>query len=161
MTANASRDADLRYAALLQLLRTADGIWDASRIFFERWEVTPAQFNLLNLLTDAAEGMTQSDLSRELLTHRSNITGLVDRLEERGLVKRRAQADDRRAWRVVLTPAGQRLVEEILPHYYRAAERLWEGVRAGARDPERLSAVLRQIADNARAAAERLSGRSS
>jgi len=159
VAADASRDADLRYATLLQLLRTADVLWDASRVFFERWEITPAQFNLLNLLADTAEGMTQSDLSRELLTHRSNITGLVDRLEDRGLVKRREQAGDRRAWRVVLTGAGRRLVAEILPHYHRAAERLWEGAQAA--DPERLGVALRQIAGNARAAAERLSGRPS
>ncbi|MBN8249171.1 MAG: MarR family transcriptional regulator [Verrucomicrobia bacterium] len=158
-TSTPTSDAAARYAALLQLLRTADVIWDASRVFFERWEVTPAQFNLLNLLADAAEGMTQSDLSRELLTHRSNITGLVDRLEDRGWVKRREQAGDRRAWRVMLTAVGRRRVADILPHYHRAAERLWEG--AGPAEARRLLEVLQRIAGNAQAAAERLAGRSS
>jgi len=153
------QESEARYAALLQLLRTADVIWDASRVFFERWDITPAQFNLLNLLADAAEGMTQSDLSRELLTHRSNITGLVDRLEGHGLLKRREQAGDRRAWRVMLTAAGRRLVAEILPHYHRAAERLWEGI--GTAEAPRLQESLRQIAGNAQAAAARLSGRTS
>jgi MarR family transcriptional repressor of emrRAB len=57
--------------------------------------------------------------------HRSNLTGLVDRLEQRGLVRRRDQHGDRRAWRVVLTPAGRRLLGGILPAYYKAAEAVW------------------------------------
>lgn len=142
------------YAALLQLLRTSETIWNSSRIFFERWELSPAQFNLLNLLTDPGEGLTQSDLSRELLTHRSNITGLVDRLEKRGLVGRREQAGDRRAWRVVLTPSGRRLMAEILPHYYRAAERVWEGV--SVRQAGIVAEVLKGIAANTEHAIARL-----
>ncbi len=116
------------YPALLQLLKTADTIWNSSRVFFARWDLSPAQFNLLNLLSGAPHGLTQSELGRELLTHRSNITGLVDRLESRGFVRRCEEAEDRRAWRIVLTPAGIRLVKEVMPHYYRAAEVVWEGI---------------------------------
>jgi DNA-binding MarR family transcriptional regulator len=114
-----------RYRPLLQLLRTAETLWNASRVFFDRWELSPSQFNLLNLLHEQAEGFSQSDLGRELIMHRSNVTGLVDRLEQRGLVARRDSAKDRRAWRVVLTPAGRGLVEAILPDYYAAAETVW------------------------------------
>lgn len=143
-----------RYDALLQLLRTADTIWNSSRVFFGRWELSPAQFNLLNLLTDPGDGLTQSELSRELLTHRSNITGLVDRLEARGLVARREEAGDRRAWRVVLTAAGRRLMEDVLPHYFRAAERVWEGIPA--RRAAEVGEALRQVANNTERAAVQL-----
>jgi len=53
------------------------------------------------------------------------VTGLVNRLEARGLVQRRDSANDRRAYRVVLTVTGRKLLQEILPHYYAAAERVW------------------------------------
>lgn len=147
------------YQPLLQLLRTAETIWNSSRIFFARWDLSPAQFNLLNLLPESPEGLTQSELSRELLTHRSNITGLVDRLEARGLVRRQAQADDRRAWRVVLTPAGLALTREILPHYYRAAEAVWRGV--SVRRATEVAAVLKQVAERTESAARDLPGVSS
>lgn len=143
------------YEALLQLLRTAETVWNSSRVFFGRWDLSPAQFNLLNLLTESGEGLTQSDLSRELLTHRSNVTGLVDRLESRGLVQRREQAGDRRAWGVVLTPAGRRLMAEVLPHYYRAAERVWQGV--SVRQAATAEQILRTVASNTRAAVEQIS----
>ena len=144
-----------RYAALLQLLRTADAIWNASRVFFEQWKLSPSQFNILNLLDSNPEGLSQSDLGRQLITHRSNVTGLVDRLEKRGLVRRKEVAADRRAYRVVLASDGSKLLQEILPRYHAKAERVWDGV---SRD--RISEVLAATAQVARNAAEVLPGHS-
>ena len=134
-----------RYHALLQVLRTAETLWNASRDFFGRWDLSPSQFNVLNLLSGRNAGVTQIELSRELITHRSNITGLVDRLEARGLVRRTAMPLDRRAFLVRLTPAGRRLLEEILPCYHAAAEEIWGRMSAArvielARDLDRLAA---------------------
>ncbi len=128
--------------ALVQLLRTADTIWDASRLFFERWSLGPSQFNVLNLLHGHPAGLSQTDLSRQLIMHRSNVTGLVDRLERRGLVQREEVAGDRRAYRVVLTATGARLLREILPRYHQGAAELWDGLPA--------KRVARLIADLAR-----------
>jgi len=121
-------DPDLRYQTLIQLLRTAERLWEASRLLFSRWDLSPSQFNVLNLLQDAPNGWSQTELSRELLTHRSNVTGLVDRLEARGLVQRQDAAGDRRAYRVRLTARGAGLIQEILPHYRSSAESVWTRV---------------------------------
>lgn len=114
-----------RYEALLQLLRTAESLWNASRIFFGRWDLSSSQFNVLNVLEGQREGYSQTELSRHLLMHRSNVTGLVDRLQARGLVRREENPADRRSYRVVLTPTGRKLLRQILPHYYTAAEQVW------------------------------------
>jgi DNA-binding MarR family transcriptional regulator len=141
------------YQALIELLRTADTIWDASRVLFERWDLSPSQFNVLNLL-HTTEGVSQTELSRELIMHRSNITGLVDRLEKRGLVERTEAAEDRRAYRVVLTRSGRKVLNEILPLYHEGAIALWENVAAA--ELPRFVAVLKQAARNSRAIANRL-----
>jgi DNA-binding MarR family transcriptional regulator len=141
-----------RYAALIQLLRTAEELWNASRVFFARWDLSPSQFNLLNVLTDFPDGCTQSDLSRQLIMHRSNVTGLVDRLEERGLVARKENATDRRAWLVVLTPTARKLLAEIYPHYYAAAELVWGKLPADR--AEKLLTELAVISENATRAAQ-------
>src|SRR5258708_2122717 len=117
-----------RYGALLQVLRTSEALWNASRVFFERWQISPSQFNLLNIVRSHPEGLTQIELSRELMVHRSNVTGLIDRLEKRGLVCRKENPADRRAWRVVLTPEGAQLLEAILPYYHRVAEAAWGSI---------------------------------
>jgi DNA-binding MarR family transcriptional regulator len=142
-----SFESDLRYQALMELLRTSDTIWNASRTFFDRWKLSPSQFNVLNLLHSTPDGLSQTELGRQLIMHRSNLTGLADRLEKRRLVQRKDVAADRRAYRVVLTRAGDRLMSEILPLYYERATRVWDTL-----PPKRaaeLVADLRQLAFNA------------
>lgn len=139
----------IRYEALIQLLRTAEDLWNASRLFFDRWDLSPSQFNVLNLLHGTPAGLSQSDLSRQLIMHRSNVTGLVDRLERRGLVERRDDQGDRRAYRVVLTPAGTALVGSIYPHYFAAADRVWADLPHSR--VEQLLAELRDLAAHATA----------
>ena len=138
----------------MELLRAADTVWDASRIFFERWDLSPSQFNVLNLLHLNPDGLSQTDLSRQLIMHRSNLTGLVDRLEKRGLVARREVAADRRAYSVVLTTAGTRLLREILPRYYEEATRVWD--RLPARRAVELIADLQQVTRNVKQIAANL-----
>ncbi len=147
-----SRDpsaAGSRYQALLQLLRTADVIWNASRSFFQKWNLSPSQFNVLNLLHSHPHGLSQTELGRQLITHRSNVTGLVDRLEKRGLVHRKEATADRRAYRVVLTQSGVGLLKEILPYYYQKADQVWDGVSA-----KRISDLLIALDHVARNAAK-------
>ena len=142
------------YRALMELLRTADAVWNSSRVFFERWDLSPSQFNVLNLLHLNPAGLSQTDLSRQLIMHRSNLTGLVDRLEKRDLVARREVAADRRAYSVVLTAAGSRLLLEILPRYYEDAARVWD--RLSVRRAAELIADLQQVARNAQQIAAKL-----
>jgi len=146
MTTSASNQG-ARYEALLQLLRTADTLWNASRAFFDQWNLSPSQFNVLSLLRSQPGGLSQTELSRELIMHRSNATGLVDRLEKRGLVQRQEVTGDRRAYRVVLTLAGTDLLQSILPKYYQRADEVWGDL--GQAQVRRLVAELRTVAENA------------
>ncbi len=136
-----------RYPALLQLLRTSETVWNASRLFFARWNLSPSQFNVLNVLRETPQGLTQVELSRLLIMHRSNVTGLVDRLETRQLLERQPSENDRRSWRVVLTPAGRRLIESVMPHYFAAAEAVWGDLNVT--QVNRLALELQQVAQQA------------
>jgi DNA-binding MarR family transcriptional regulator len=137
-----------RYAATLQLLRTAETVWNGSRLFFARWDLSPSQFNILNVLRDRSDGWSQIELSRQLIMHRSNVTGLVDRLEARGLVQRRETPGDRRTYRVLLTTTGAKLLAEILPSYHQAAQVIWADLPLRrARQLERDLAVVQATAE--------------
>jgi DNA-binding MarR family transcriptional regulator len=46
-------------------------------------------------------------------------------LEKRGLLQRKDNPSDRRAYKVTLTVTGRKLIEKILPDYYAAAETIW------------------------------------
>jgi DNA-binding MarR family transcriptional regulator len=114
-----------RYEATLKLLEASEALWNARRIFLEQWNLSPSQFNVLNLLFGRKDGCTQAELSRRLIMHRSNVTGLVDRLEARGLVHRRDSQTDRRAFNVAIAAQGATLMRQIYPRYYKAAEAIW------------------------------------
>jgi MarR family transcriptional regulator, organic hydroperoxide resistance regulator len=57
--------------------------------------------------------MPMGELARTLACDNSNVTGIVDRLEERGLVERTAAEHDRRVKVIVLTPEGRRVRERL------------------------------------------------
>ncbi|GAA2077340.1 MarR family transcriptional regulator [Streptomyces albiaxialis] len=72
-------------------------------------DLTPQQAQLLCMLIDGPVGMTE--LSRLLHLEKSSLTGLVDRVQRRGLVARVPDDHDRRACRIELTEVGARLGE--------------------------------------------------
>lgn len=75
-------------------------------------EMTLPRFDLLANLV-RSDGQTLASLSRSMLVTAGNLTGLVDRAARDGMVERRADPEDRRAWRVHLTPKGQRVFREV------------------------------------------------
>ena len=74
-------------------------------------DLHPAQAGALLQL---ASPLPMNELATELACDNSNVTGLVDRLEARGLVARQASPEDRRVKHIVLTEAGARLREQLL-----------------------------------------------
>jgi DNA-binding MarR family transcriptional regulator len=75
------------------------------------WDMSIAQVRALYALR---EPLSMRELAERLYLDPSNLTALVDRLEDLGLVERRADADDRRIKRLVITPKGVRLSEQII-----------------------------------------------
>ena len=98
---------------VIQTLRTATILWRESRRFFHQFGLTEAQFNVLNLLGPAPEGMSQRELSDLLVVDRSNITLLLDRMAERGWIARHDVPKDRRRYQVRLTREGGALWKKI------------------------------------------------
>ena len=86
--------------------------------------LTPTQYNLLSRLDkQASTGLTITELSQVLLCTRGNITRLVRRLEQQGLVRCGGDSRDQRLVRVSLSPAGARRLEEAKKVYTAAVNR--------------------------------------
>jgi DNA-binding MarR family transcriptional regulator len=77
----------------------------------QEFELAPQQMIALRML--AAGPKKMSELADALFCDNSNVTGIVDRLEERGLVRREAAEGDRRVKLLVLTREGERMRVEI------------------------------------------------
>jgi MarR family transcriptional regulator, organic hydroperoxide resistance regulator len=77
----------------------------------QEFELAPQQMIALRMLGAGPRKM--SELAQALFCDNSNVTGIVDRLEERGLVRREAAEGDRRVKLLVLTKEGERMRTEI------------------------------------------------
>jgi DNA-binding MarR family transcriptional regulator len=73
--------------------------------------ITPAQAKLMCVIRDRDMGM--AELASILRLEKSSLSGLIDRIEQRGHLHRKASPTDRRAVNITLTPRGQHLAEEF------------------------------------------------
>ena len=81
--------------------------------FGEEFELSTAQCHVLHLV-EPETPLPMGRLADALGCDASNVTGLIDQLEARGLARRRPSAEDRRVKTVQLTPAGVRVRRELL-----------------------------------------------
>lgn len=100
--------------AFLCLWRTYDRLKALEDELFSRYDLTAQQYNTLRLLRAAhPQKLPTLALAGQLVSRAPDITRLVDRLDDRGLVVRERGAEDRRTVYVGITEAGIRLINEL------------------------------------------------
>lgn len=76
--------------------------------------LTPPQFDVITSLGNTP-GLTMNRLGEQTLVTKGTLTGIVDRLEQKGLVRREVPQGNRRSFKVVLTPEGEKVFQEVFP----------------------------------------------
>jgi DNA-binding MarR family transcriptional regulator len=105
------------------------------------FDLSPAQCHVLHLI-EPGRPVPMGRLADTLACDASNVTGLVDRLESRGLVRRQPSSADRRLKVLELTPAGVRLREVVLKRMTKPPESL---TRLSAAEQRTLVKILRHL----------------
>ena len=95
-------------------------------------DITPGLFAVL-VLVEANPGLKQSDLARAVHLDRSTVVSVIDNLERRNLLERRAAANDRRSNALRLTPSGAALLRRLKQRVARHEKRLACALDAGER----------------------------
>ena len=91
----------------LRLLRSSRAIEAQLRERLRiKFSITLPQFDVMAALARSDEGMSMTELSRQLMVSNGNVTGIIDRLVAEKLVLRQAPANDRRSFIVRLTHKG-------------------------------------------------------
>jgi DNA-binding MarR family transcriptional regulator len=108
------------------------------------YDLSIIQIRLLGVLRDREPGM--NDLAQLLELDKSSITGLVDRAERRGLVKRTVSTQDRRVVRVSLTKTGRNLAERVATEFQDDVATFVGNL--SDRDQTRLSALASRVVVN-------------
>jgi DNA-binding MarR family transcriptional regulator len=97
--------------AYIALARAADWLATRFALWLKPHNISPTQYNALRILRGARpDGLPCSEIGNRMLTHDSDITRLVDRLEKRKWVTRSRDKKDRRIVRARITEAGLRLL---------------------------------------------------
>lgn len=117
--------ASVNHEALLSLVRTSALMQKLSDRFFSEFGLTDVQFNILMILKEhGSSGLSQQELSEHLIVTKSNVVGLIDRLERSGYVKRMSHPSDRRFNQIVLTPEGGKLELKIEKLYFAEVDKM-------------------------------------
>jgi DNA-binding MarR family transcriptional regulator len=104
------------HEALLNLMVAAAFVRDAFHRALEKHGMTQGQYNVLRILKGALlEGYARGTIAQRLIDRAPDVTRLIDRLEERGLVERVRSTRDRRLSVTRITPRGIELVERMQP----------------------------------------------
>jgi len=111
--------------AFLHLLRTGDMVFADIHEFFTRHNISQGRFTVMALLHRPwVESCTPASLAEESGVTRATMTGLIDTLEKDGMVRRQADAQDRRTVHVRLTEQGVACLEAMLPDYFQCISRI-------------------------------------
>ncbi len=106
-----SRTRSIAVVGWLRLARVFQKIDALSARLFQQYGLTTAQFDVLTKL-GASAGMTQQELAASLLVTKGNVSQVLDRMEQRGLIVRRQEG---RTKYLFLTEQGQALFEAAMP----------------------------------------------
>ena len=141
---------DLDVSALeswLLLLRSASDEVAEFENFLSEYGLSPTKFFVLILLKRNPDGLAPSRLAEGVDVSYPTMTGIVDRLERDGVVRREETPEDRRCVPVRLTKKGQALLDSLLPPHYARVAQLFGGLTKTDRATlKKLLGKLRQSA---------------
>ncbi|QUG40251.1 MarR family transcriptional regulator [Psychrobacillus sp. INOP01] len=116
--------APIKLNAVSVILRTSQSIQEVIRKDAARYELNPTEFAVLELLYQRGDQPIQV-IGKKALISSSSITYVVDKLEQKEFVVRKACPEDRRVTYASLTILGKTLVERIFPPYEKKMEEIF------------------------------------
>lgn len=104
--------------------------------------LTPPQFYVLATIGYAGS-LPFGEIGAKMMVTVSNLTGIVDRLEEKKLVLRKRDETDRRVVHVILTEKGTKLYKTTIPVFEKTISEIFSSL--GSAKQKKLSALLRNL----------------
>jgi DNA-binding MarR family transcriptional regulator len=129
--------------ALLSIARTAACFEHSFSEFLKPFGVTPTQYNVLRILRGAgAPGLCRNEVRDRLVAEVPDVTRLLDRMEEAGLVVRSRNSDDRRVVNTVISKTGLQLLAATDKAVSRSHRQL-----LGHMGPEKLAQLIELLSE--------------
>jgi DNA-binding MarR family transcriptional regulator len=105
----------LGHEGVIALLLAAEAVrWRFAQLFASHGELTAQQYNVLRILRGAGDdGLPTLEIGQRMVEHTPGVTRLLERLEEKDLVRRGRSGDDKRQVLCRITQRGRKLLEEL------------------------------------------------
>lgn len=113
--------------AFTVLLRSAQSVQEATKKDIMKYGLNQTEFAVLDLLYHKGDQPIQV-IGKKILIASSSITYVVDKLEEKGLVCRKACPTDRRVTFAAITEKGKQLMNDIFPQHVEKIEEVFEAL---------------------------------
>lgn len=106
--------SSLQHEAYLSVVRSASTLTDMVEDLLKPFGISGTQYNVLRILRGAGDdGLCRNELRDRMLTRMPDMTRLLDRMEEAGLVTRSRERDDRRMVLTQITARGRELLSQL------------------------------------------------
>ncbi|MFK8183998.1 MAG: MarR family winged helix-turn-helix transcriptional regulator [Phormidesmis sp.] len=128
--------------ALRELVRTYQAFSRYSDSHIRELGLTSSQFDVISTLGNT-DGMDMKTLAAATLVTKGTLTGIVDRLEKKALVRREVPPFNRRSFTVVLTEEGDALFQQIFPAHIAYLQQRFEQLELS--DLEQLRHLLEKL----------------
>ena len=116
-----------RYLTSIRLLAEClQGFERYSGESVRQYGLTHAQFDIIATLGNTS-GMSYKELGQRTLITKGTLTGVIERLEQKGLVLRERSTEDKRSWFVRLTDSGAAVFRDVFPKVVAHGKQLFDG----------------------------------
>lgn len=120
-------------ASVVAIQQLGNAITRSLALVLAPHEITPQQWSLLTVVRDSDAPPSLASIARKMLVSKQNITGMIARMEQIGVIRRSGNPEDQRASRIELTKHGAALLETIDPLLARWSETFFGGLAPGDR----------------------------
>ena len=103
----------------IRLLRASDSVFKKIRPSMVQYHLTVTQFTVLEALLHLGS-LSQKAIGQKLLRSSGNIVKVIDNLERDGLVLRKPNLKDRRAYQIILTEKGEQIIKKRFPNHVKS-----------------------------------------
>ena len=97
----------------INIIYTYNWLTERLNTIFDKWDITPRQFNILRILRGAGKPLSTLQIRQRMLDKMSDTSRIVDRLLKKSLVKKNICKSDKRLVDVTISEKGKSLLEEI------------------------------------------------
>ncbi|MEO1397188.1 MAG: MarR family transcriptional regulator [Cyanobacteria bacterium J06634_5] len=125
-----------------ELARTYQAFSSYSDSHVRAMGLTSPQFDVLATL-GGTDGMSMKDLAAATLVTKGTLTGIVDRLEKKELLRREIPPENRRSFTIVLTDAGEALFEKVFPEHIAHLQQRFE--KLTTEELQQLQGLLKKL----------------